>query len=498
MSKVRIIVPVVAVVAVIMTTFFPARVDIGGNGIPRVIIGNQVSAQEADYLCDGENDHIQLQLALDALPSTGGMIYVLAGNYTFGDSETVTRAIDNVSIVGIGGATSFEGDGSTAIFSAGGDRWLFMNLMADCGGIIVGETDDWCMINVHNCTDHFAVLTDTAGGEMVEHGNEWHSVAFATASALADVVSDLSGNWSAVQDLDSRLDDAELDILVLQADFLDLETWLTGNMTRVDDMETWLSGNVTVLSGNISDLVTWLGTNATAIDNLTTWLGTNVTRIDNLVTWLGTNVTRIDNLVTWLGTNATAIDNLTTWLGTNVTRIDNLVTWLGTNATAIDNLTTWLGTNATAIDNLTTWLGTNATVVDNLETWLAGNVTDLDDIAIVYVIDGGGEAISTGVAGYLEIPFAVTITAWTITADQTGSIVVDVWKDSYANFPPTVADTIAGSEKPTISAGVKGQDLSLGTWTTAVTAGDHLGFNVDSCSTIERVTLTIRATRVIA
>jgi len=456
MSKVRIIVPVVAVVAVIMTTFFPARVDIGGNGIPRVIIGNQVSAQEADYLCDGENDHIQLQLALDALPSTGGMIYVLAGNYTFGDSETVTRAIDNVSIVGIGGATSFEGDGSTAIFSAGGDRWLFMNLMADCGGIIVGETDDWCMINVHNCTDHFAVLTDTAGGEMVEHGNEWHSVAFATASALADVVSDLSGNWSAVQDLDSRLDDAELDILVLQADFLDLETWLTGNMTRVDDMETWLSGNVTVLSGNISDLVTWLGT------------------------------------------NATAIDNLTTWLGTNVTRIDNLVTWLGTNATAIDNLTTWLGTNATAIDNLTTWLGTNATVVDNLETWLAGNVTDLDDIAIVYVIDGGGEAISTGVAGYLEIPFAVTITAWTITADQTGSIVVDVWKDSYANFPPTVADTIAGSEKPTISAGVKGQDLSLGTWTTAVTAGDHLGFNVDSCSTIERVTLTIRATRVIA
>ena len=122
-------------------------------------------------------------------------------------------------------------------------------------------------------------------------------------------------------------------------------------------------------------------------------------------------------------------------------------------------------------------------------------MTDLDDIAIIYIIDGGGSAISTGVAGFLEIPLACNITGWTILADQSGSIVVDVWNDTYANFPPTVADTIAGSEKPTISASTKGQDLTLTTWTEDVDAGDILGFNVDSCATIERVTLTIRATR---
>jgi len=107
--------------------------------------------------------------------------------------------------------------------------------------------------------------------------------------------------------------------------------------------------------------------------------------------------------------------------------------------------------------------------------------------------------ISTGVVGYVTIPFACTITGWTLlgvatTGSSTGSIVIDVWKDTYANYPPTVADTIAGSEKPTISAATKGQDLTLSSWTTSVSAGDILGFNVDSCTTMAWVNLVIQAT----
>mgnify|MGYP001608378270 CR=1 FL=1 len=115
-------------------------------------------------------------------------------------------------------------------------------------------------------------------------------------------------------------------------------------------------------------------------------------------------------------------------------------------------------------------------------------------IAIPFVVDGGGAAITAGQKGHLEIPFACTITGWTILADQSGSIVVDVWKDIYANFPPTVADTIAGSEKPTLSAVQKNQDLTLTTWTTAIAAGDVLAFNVDSAATVTRVLVLLRAT----
>ncbi len=110
------------------------------------------------------------------------------------------------------------------------------------------------------------------------------------------------------------------------------------------------------------------------------------------------------------------------------------------------------------------------------------------------VIDGGGNPISTGIAGDVIIPFAMTITSWTLVADQVGSIVIDVWKDTYANFPPTVGDSIAGSEKPTLSSVIKNQDLTLTTWTTAVAAGDIIRFNVDSASTVTRITLSIAGT----
>jgi hypothetical protein len=110
-------------------------------------------------------------------------------------------------------------------------------------------------------------------------------------------------------------------------------------------------------------------------------------------------------------------------------------------------------------------------------------------------IDGGGSTITTGVKGYIQIPYSGTITGWSIVADQTGSCVIDVWKDTYDNFPPLVADSIAGSEKPTLSSAVKNQDLSLSTWTTSVTAGDIIAFNVDSATTVTRVNLYINITK---
>lgn len=110
-------------------------------------------------------------------------------------------------------------------------------------------------------------------------------------------------------------------------------------------------------------------------------------------------------------------------------------------------------------------------------------------------IDGGGSAITTGVKGYVEIPYSGTITEWTLTSDISGSIVIDVWKNTYANYPPLVGDSIAGSEKPTLSSATKNQDLSLSTWTTAVTAGDIVAFNVDSASTLTKVNLSIKITK---
>lgn len=128
-----------------------------------------------------------------------------------------------------------------------------------------------------------------------------------------------------------------------------------------------------------------------------------------------------------------------------------------------------------------------------------GSVANVDTtpVALAFVIDGGGSAITTGIKGDVQVPFAGTITAVTLLADQSGSIVVDIWKDTYANFPPTDADSITASAPPTITTATKNTDSTLTDWTTSITAGDILRFNVDSdpATDITRVTLILEITR---
>lgn len=129
----------------------------------------------------------------------------------------------------------------------------------------------------------------------------------------------------------------------------------------------------------------------------------------------------------------------------------------------------------------------------------AANTWTLDDgtTTINFIKDGGGDTLSTGIAGDIEIPFACTITGVTLLADQSGSIVIDLWKDTYANFPPTDADTITASATPTISSATKSTDTTLTGWTTSVSAGDIIRVNIDSVTSITRITLSLKVKRFI-
>lgn len=110
---------------------------------------------------------------------------------------------------------------------------------------------------------------------------------------------------------------------------------------------------------------------------------------------------------------------------------------------------------------------------------------------IEVVIDGGGILLTTGIKTDIEIGFAATISAWTLLADQSGSVVVNIWKDVYANYPPTVADKITASAPPTISSATNAKSSTLTGWTTSISAGDTLRFNIDSVTSIQRVTLAL-------
>jgi len=119
-------------------------------------------------------------------------------------------------------------------------------------------------------------------------------------------------------------------------------------------------------------------------------------------------------------------------------------------------------------------------------------------VAIEYVIDGGGLVLGTGPQGYLEIPFGCTINRVTLLADQTGYIVVDIWKSSYANFPPGATNTITSGDTPVLQNAKSFQDSTLTNWTTSIAAGDILAFNVTGPTGptgATRVTVALKATR---
>lgn len=119
-------------------------------------------------------------------------------------------------------------------------------------------------------------------------------------------------------------------------------------------------------------------------------------------------------------------------------------------------------------------------------------IVPLPNTVLPLIIDGGGVAITTGVKFDFVVPFNCTVTGWTILGDQTGSIVVDLWQDIYANFPPTVADTITGANKPTLTSQSKNQNNSI-SWT--LTKDSIIRVNVDSATTVQLVSLNLNVTK---
>jgi hypothetical protein len=114
-------------------------------------------------VCDGTADNEQFQAALNALPAGGGKLSVSAGTYDFANLTTVTRAIANVTIEGVGQSIYFTCDGVTPIFTAGGNNWTFSNFKTDAGSISLSTFSATAQeINLQLGATYVSFLSDTA------------------------------------------------------------------------------------------------------------------------------------------------------------------------------------------------------------------------------------------------------------------------------------------------------------------------------------------------
>lgn len=121
---------------------------------------------------------------------------------------------------------------------------------------------------------------------------------------------------------------------------------------------------------------------------------------------------------------------------------------------------------------------------------LAARTTSLE-----ITFDNGASDLAANTKWRGDIPVAATLTKWRLLADAAGALVLDIQKDTYANYPPTGADSIidtgSGGTKPTLSSVANNEDSTLAHYTTSFSAGDTVIVNVDSCTGITQATLIL-------
>ncbi|MEI6500192.1 MAG: hypothetical protein WCP21_04100 [Armatimonadota bacterium] len=126
----------------------------------------------------------------------------------------------------------------------------------------------------------------------------------------------------------------------------------------------------------------------------------------------------------------------------------------------------------------------------------AGTVKQIED-----AIDGGPRQIVftlpavAGAQAIVRLGCAGTLTSAVIMGDVSGSTVVDVWKSSYGDYPPTASNSITASAKPTLSSQITNTDSTLTGWTKTFAEDEWMIANVDSASVLGTIILVLTYVR---
>jgi hypothetical protein len=167
----------------------------------------------------------------------------------------------------------------------------------------------------------------------------------------------------------------------------------------------------------------------------------------------------------------------------------------GTGITAINSLTG-------AVQTLTTGTtGTDFAIVDsgsdhkfNLPTASATNRGALSSAdwtrfdsfktqTIGVTVDGSGGVITAGIKGYVRVPYACTITSWSIITNVTGgTLSFDIWRANNA-IPTVGTPLVGGGTKPNIGGQIT-SSAPVGWTSTTLVANDVLAFNVEAGATV--------------
>lgn len=278
-----------------------------------------------------------------------------------------------------------------------------------------------------------------------------------------------------------------------------------GNSTQWNSAYTAVYSN----SGKYDSTFTTVNTNSSTWDYQGTDIKALTSNWQNTYTTVNTNSSRYDSVFTTVNTNSSSwvVDTDSQTLSFNENNATLSITngntvslsALSGGSGTISNETdpvfiTWAQANSGRYDSIYTTFNSNSSNYQSTYTTVSAITGNLILGQLGISIDGASSGISTGIKQYLRVPYNCTITSYDIVARPSGNITIDILKSAYEDFPPTTS--ITGGFSPAITGiNNKARGNPLGWSTTTLTAGEYLGFNVTSISTITAATLTLATRR---
>jgi hypothetical protein len=122
--------------------------------------------KKADFQCDGRDDQVQVQEAIDALPASGGMVELLAGTFHFGNDVEITKS--NVTLRGAGKSTILKHDPTcwvplTRDSARGSAEIVVKDASQFHVGQLIGLTNEELCPTAEHSPEAFTKISDSGG-----------------------------------------------------------------------------------------------------------------------------------------------------------------------------------------------------------------------------------------------------------------------------------------------------------------------------------------------